>query len=198
MGVYISAAGGKVVYGHTERYFPTGQQAADYLAEWGVPADARGKTFHIKKRDVRIDVSHPLEQVFTTAGEIPDNELSRDVKDTVLAKQAGTRGPILVTSNGERVGDPPPSSAAASTTRERERDTSKKPAPDAPPPPRKASNGADTALVPLKEICRRKDVDMEPRIARQKLRKHFADNGKQRWEWPASEVDRIVSLLKGK
>ena len=51
-------------------------------------------------------------------------------------------------------------------------------------------------VVVLKEICRQ--INMEPRIARQKLRKLFKGNGNQRWEWSPEEAAKVKEALLGK
>lgn len=62
--------------------------------------------------------------------------------------------------------------------------------------PTEASTKPSTGgkLVCLKEICRQLDID--PRAARSKLRRANPQNNKQRWEWPESEVDSIKAILK--
>ena len=48
-------------------------------------------------------------------------------------------------------------------------------------------------MVVLKEICRQ--INMEPRIARMKLRKLFKGNGNQRWEWSEDEALKVKEAL---
>lgn len=53
-------------------------------------------------------------------------------------------------------------------------------------------------IIVLKQICR--DIDMEPRNARIKLRKlasqgKFKHDFKQRWQWSPKEAEKIKSLL---
>jgi len=58
----------------------------------------------------------------------------------------------------------------------------------------KAAKTTGPKLISLKEICR--DLDVDPRAARMKLRKNSPGNAKKRWEWPEGEIAGIKKLLK--
>lgn len=176
MAIWIKVFGGRKVKRVIERTLSTPADARAYLGEWGISGPTKnvtGKHFAYNANDFTL--SHSIEDIFKH-DHLEDNDMSKTKKTTQTHMDA----------TGRNTGNKP------------------MPATDAPhqsdkhPNPQQVSKkpSSNEKLVCLKEICR--DIDMDPRVARQKLRKLNPGNGKQRWEWPTSEVEGIKQKLGGK
>lgn len=187
--VYIQIQGGDTVFAITRRILPNQQDAAAYLTEFGVteencPTTRRTFTFN----DLSLTLSHTLEEIFSD-DQLKHSQLVEDMLPTIKASKHMT--PTTHTATPVK---------APSKTRA---DLHKAYADAHTPAPNTDTSGVKGPqatfkgdVVPLKEICQ--ILKMEPRTARSKLRKAITDNGKQRWEWPAAEAQKIMGILSSK
>lgn len=84
-------------------------------------------------------------------------------------------------------GDPSSSSSTHTDTPKRERERE-------PRTPRAPSEPRPDGLVPLADIVQ--ELNMDPREARQILRKSDIDKPSYGWAWPQNEVDKVKKVLK--
>lgn len=199
MAIYIQVFGGEGVLRTTERLFTTSLDAATYLAEYGVPragAEApRGTSF--QHRSFKFLCSHPYQDIISSSLKNPPTTLPDNKLSSSAAERMG-KGLQPALSPGVTARTPSRTSSPTSTSSAKTADTDKKkPKPGIPLPPNTTvpPTGADGTgpLVNLKQICRK--IDLDPRVARQKLRKLYPGNDKQRWEWSSRNATVIESLL---
>lgn len=208
MSIHLLITGGKGKnYRSIERLFPNAEAALGYLTEWKVPDKVTSSSFEIHGN--KFLLSHDMKEIRSAAEthiDLPDTELTLAVAKRFAAASA----PILsLTPASSRppsttftdVGDTPTYTSGMDKHQlgTQKPAVAKKsflasdlitPMTGVVPP----MSGTTGAIVVLKEICRRPEVNMDPRVARQKLRKSMGGD-KTRWEWPESEVPRIVALL---
>ena len=110
-----------------------------------------------------------------------------DMRAVVLLKRIPAELPVIITSamKPARIEMPTYSTTEGDTTMTTTKKSTKK------------SAASNSSMVPLKKLCQ--EFELDPRKARQKLRKAIGNND-GRWEWPADsgELGKIKSILDPK
>jgi len=187
MTVYIKVFGGKKVKSVVDRSFATPADALQYLTEWGVPSSSRGTHFEIPHANFSL----------STAYEDLVKGIDKPAKNGYIpldTKQSPTgRQPSRPVTQQIPVHTPEVKKIKAAFLADSRKEIHQGVSTPGQSPDQVKPTGK---LVCLKEICR--DIDMDPRTARQKLRKLNPGNSKQRWEWTSDEVPAIIAKLGGK
>lgn len=170
------------------RQFKTVNDAADYLAELKV-VDVDGRNAKVvPPAEAEVFANYDISLIL--AGKAPKGPLP------VIIQSISERKLIMPhNAINSDAGAPPPISSAIGRA-----PSAAKAASEAP-----VSRGAmkSSSLVPLKAICR--DINLEPREARMKLRSlskkpgvlPVAHAAQGRWEWEPAQVDVVKALLSG-
>jgi hypothetical protein len=185
--VYIKVTGG-FVFAVTQRIMKTKEDAQAYLREFGVtPDNAPSTRCQFTLGEFSYLLSHTLEEIFGD-DELKPSQLVADMLPSLGVSKNMT--PTVAPAVSAKSGKPLKTRA---DLHQAYKDAHQPTLPGVNEAPVVTFRG-DT--VPLKEICQK--LNMEPRAARQKLRKMMPDNGKQRWEWSPEEAAKIMGLLKEK